>query len=119
MHDYMKTLMQGLMDWVLSVFATKEYVERQGYLTAVPDEYVTESELLAKGYLTEHQDISGKLDASALTEGINTALAQAKASGEFDGAPGYSPVRGTDYWTAADIATIKGYVDDAILGGAW
>ena len=39
-----------------------------------------------------------------------------------DGAPGaagYTPVRGTDYWTAADIAEIKGYVDAAILGGAW
>lgn len=35
------------------------------------------------------------------------------------GEAGYTPVRGTDYWTAADIATIKGYVDDAILGGAW
>lgn len=35
------------------------------------------------------------------------------------GADGYSPVRGTDYWTAADIAEIKSYVDDAILGGSW
>lgn len=35
------------------------------------------------------------------------------------GPAGYTPVRGTDYWTAADIATIKGYVDEAILGGAW
>lgn len=41
-----------------------------------------------KGYLTEHQDISGKLDASELPTAINTALAQAKASGEFDGAKG-------------------------------
>lgn len=35
------------------------------------------------------------------------------------GKNGYSPVRGTDYWTAADIAEIKSYVDDAILNGAW
>lgn len=35
------------------------------------------------------------------------------------GKDGYTPVRGTDYWTAADIAEIKGYVDEAILGGAW
>lgn len=55
-----------------------------------------------KGYLTEHQDISGKLDASALPTAINTALAQAKASGEFDGKDGKTPVRGTDYWTEAD-----------------
>ena len=35
------------------------------------------------------------------------------------GDAGYSPVRGTDYWTAADIAEIKSYVDEAILGGEW
>ena len=35
------------------------------------------------------------------------------------GEPGYSPVRGTDYWTPEDIAEIKSYVDDAILGGVW
>lgn len=40
------------------------------------------------GYLTQHQDISGKLDASELPTAINTALAQAAASGEFDGADG-------------------------------
>lgn len=39
---------------------------------------------------------------------IDTALAQAKASGEFDGedgadgADGKTPVKGTDYWTASD-----------------
>ena len=35
------------------------------------------------------------------------------------GDAGYTPRRGTDYWTQADIAEIKDYVDDAILGGAW
>lgn len=80
---------------------------------------------------------------------VETALAEAKASGEFDGEdgtsathtwegtvltitsasgtssadlkgePGKTPARGTDYWTEADIAQIKSYVDEAILGGAW
>lgn len=36
-----------------------------------------------------------------------------------DGADGRTPVRGIDYWTAADVAQIKGYVDEAILGGVW
>lgn len=89
------------------------------------------------GFLTEHQDISGKLDADKLPAAVEDALAQAKASGEFvgekgekgdkgdtgatgaTGANGYTPVKGTDYWTNADIAEIKSYVDDAILGGAW
>lgn len=29
------------------------------------------------------------------------------------------PVRGKHYWTEEDIAQIKAYVDEAILGGAW
>ncbi len=49
-----------------------------------------------KGYLTEHQDISGKLDASALPAAVNTALAQAKASGEFDGKDGQDGSPGKD-----------------------
>ena len=32
------------------------------FLTSVPSEYVTETELNAKRYLTQHQDISGKVD---------------------------------------------------------
>ncbi len=32
---------------------------------------------------------------------------------------GNTPVKGIDYWTDADKAEIKGYVDEAILGGAW
>ena len=40
------------------------------------------------GFLTEHQDISGKLDKEKLPEAIDDALAQAKESGAFDGKPG-------------------------------
>lgn len=60
-----------------------------------------------------------KLDASALPEAVSDALNQAKASGDFNGDPGYTPVKGVDYWTDADKAEIKSYVDTAILGGAW
>ena len=35
------------------------------------------------------------------------------------GEMGPKPVKGTDYWTEADKAEIKAYVDDAILGGKW
>ncbi len=35
------------------------------------------------------------------------------------GADGYTPQRGIDYWTDEDKTEIKGYVDEAILGGAW
>ena len=46
-----------------------------------------------------------KLDASALPEAINEALAQAKESGEFKGnpgEPGYTPVKGIDYFDGQD-----------------
>jgi len=66
------------------------------------------------GYLTEHQDISGKLDADKLPEAINNALAQAAESGEFNGEPGYSPVRGTDYWTPADQEAITEEVSNQL-----
>ena len=82
----------------------------EGYLTEVPSEYVTDDELEAKGYLTEHQDISGKLDADKLPEAIDDALAQAKASGEFDGEDGYTPVKGKDYFDGQDgVDGVDGY----------
>lgn len=39
-------------------------------LQSVPDEYVTETELSSKGYLTKHQDISGKQDKLIAGTGI-------------------------------------------------
>ena len=45
------------------------------------------------GYLVP-DDISGKLDTNKLPEAIDTALAQAKASGEFDGEQGIQGPKG-------------------------
>lgn len=62
-------------------------------------------------------------DAAADAANAKAAELQAKAdAGDFDGkngADGYTPVRGTDYWNDADKAEIKSYVAEAILGGAW
>ena len=60
-------------------------VDLSGYAT---EKWVQEGYQPKGEYLTEHQDISGKLDASKLPEAVNDALAQAKASGEFDGQNG-------------------------------
>lgn len=57
---------------------------------------------LSGGQKGQARDNIGALGTSELSGAINTALAQAKQSGEFDGADGYSPVRGTDYWTPED-----------------
>ena len=60
-------------------------VDLTGYAT---EQFVRDGYQPKGNYLTEHQDISGKLDASELPTAINTALAQAKVSGEFDGKDG-------------------------------
>lgn len=49
----------------------------------------------------------GRIDqlSEEIPSAIETALAEAKASGEFKGDkgdPGYTPQKGTDYWTNAD-----------------
>ena len=55
--------------------------------------------------------VKDKLSQSDLQTATDAALAQAKASGEFDGADGYTPVKGTDYWTDDDKAQM---VNDVI-----
>ena len=51
---------------------------------------------------------------SSLSSAINTALAQAKASGEFDGKDGKTPVKGVDYFTEAEKADMVVAVLEAI-----
>lgn len=97
-----------------------------GYITkAVSDlvnyykksEVYSKDEIDKKGFLTEHQDISGKLDANKLPEAINEALAQAKESGEFDGEDGKTAYeyaqdggfQGTETEFAEKLAFLMGY----------
>jgi hypothetical protein len=78
------------------------------------------------GYYTPSVDSAGNLTWTASKAGM-PSVSGANIKGPTgatgpagkDGANGTTPVRGTDYWTSADIAEIKGYVDDAILNGAW
>ena len=56
----------GFLTSVPSEYVTETELNAKGYLTSVPSEYVTETELNEKGYLTEHQDISGKADKSEI-----------------------------------------------------
>ena len=63
-------------------YATKEEIPTKiselendkKYLTKIPSEYVTETELNQKGYLTEHQDISGKADKTELHNHTNKTV---------------------------------------------
>ena len=78
------------------------------------------------GYYTPSVDAGGNLSWTASKTGmpaiaganIKGPKGDAGTSGE-PGRDGATPQRGVDYWTDADKAEIKSYVDDAILGGAW
>lgn len=69
-------------------------------------------------YLTPstQEDLSDYVQKTELSTAINTALAQAKASGEFDGKDGddgedgHTPVRGVDYYTEEDKAEFSAYI---------
>lgn len=67
-------------------------------------------ELVSKSHDHNNKDILDKLSDS------NGKL---QYNGSDVGLKGDTPVKGVDYWTAADIAEIKSYVDNAILGGEW
>ncbi len=67
------------------------------------------------------QILSAANEAVAVANGLREDANSGAFNGTDgkDGADGYTPVRGVDYWTDADKAEIKSYVDEAILGGAW
>ena len=64
-HDQYLTEHQDLSGYALKTeiptvpTKTSQITNDSGFLTSIPTEYVTETELNEKGYLTEHQDISG------------------------------------------------------------
>lgn len=56
--------------------------------------------------------LNKKLNITALDNAVQQALSEAKASGVFDGKdgepgdPGYTPIKGVDYWTEEDKSEI-------------
>lgn len=79
------------------------------------------------------ESLGDYLLSSELSSAIETALAEAKASGEFDGATGatgatgaqgekgedgYTPVKGVDYYTDADKAEWEAYIASELAAKA-
>ena len=60
-------------------YVTESELEAKKYLTEVPEEYVTDEELNAKGYLTEHQS----LDDYATTTYVDNAVAAVDVSDQL------------------------------------
>ena len=60
--------------------------------TTMPKPNLMQTDPTKGDFVKGKEAISKKLDAEKLPEAINTALAQAKASGEFDGKDGETPI---------------------------
>ena len=64
----------------LSAYAKLEDIpDTSKFITEVPEEYITEDELNAKGYLTQHQDLSGKSDVGHTHDNLYDAKGAAEA----------------------------------------
>ena len=62
-----------------------DFTNDKGFISSIPTEYVTETELNAKGYLTSHQDISGKADKTTVTALTNRVSANETAISTLNG----------------------------------
>ena len=79
-----------------------DFTNDAGYITMIPDEYVTEAELESKGYLTDHQDLSAyalkteipSIEGLATEKYVNDAVGKVDVSGQL-----------VDYAKSADVYT--------------
>lgn len=83
----------------------KHNIVKQLDLKYIPDIAFGTLDISKSGTITtiKYTDRDGNIQTSTISDGVK----------------GTTPVRGTDYWTDADKAEIKAYVDNAILGGVW
>ena len=92
------------------------------YLTSIPEEYVTETELNAKGYLTEHQDLSAyalkteipSLNGYATTEYVDNAIANVPSGGNVDLSNYYTKEETNALIPSTEGFATTQYVDNAV-----
>ena len=98
-HNQYLTEHQDLSDYALKTelpsvpTKTSQLTNDSGFITSIPSEYITETELSAKGYLTQHQDISGKVDkinGKGLSTNDYTTEEKNKLNGIEENANNYS-----------------------------
>ena len=89
----------GFLTSIPSEYITESELSSKGYLTSIPEEYITETELSSKGFITEHQDISGKVDkipGKGLSTNDYTSEEKEKLAGVSQNANNYSLPMATD-----------------------
>ena len=123
-HDQYLTEHQDLSDYALKTelptVPTKvsQLTNDSGFIKSIPSEYVTETELNAKKYLTAHQDISGKVD-KVEGKGLSTNDLTTELKSNYDAAYTHSQSAHfsgsyTDLKNKPTIPTVdvnKSYVD--------
>ena len=116
-------LTQAINSIDLSAYAKKTDIpDVSRYLTEIPEEYVTETELNAKGYLTEHQDLSAyalkteipSLDGYATTEYVDNAIANVPSGGTVDLTNYYTKEETNALIPSTDGLATTEYVDNAV-----
>ena len=116
-------LTQAINSIDLSAYAKKTDIpDVSRYLTSIPEEYVTETELNAKGYLTEHQDLSAyalkteipSLDGYATTEYVDNAIANVPSGGNVDLSNYYTKAETNALIPSTEGLATKEYVDNAV-----
>ena len=119
-------LTQAINSIDLSAYAKKTDIpDVSGYLTSIPEEYVTETELNAKGYLTEHQDLSAyalkteiptvpSLDGYATTEYVDNAIANVPSGGNVDLSNYYTKAETNALIPSTEGLATEEYVNNAV-----
>ena len=89
---------------------TSELTNDSGFLTSIPEEYVTETKLTSKGYLTEHQS----LDGYAKTEYVDSKTTLEETIFE-----GVASDTLNDYWTHCSLVDGEGcwVIDKEVIIG--
>ena len=78
---------KGYLTAIPDEYVTETELNAKNYLTTVPEEYITENELNSKGYLTQHQDLSNYAKKSDVPEVINN-LTSASTTAALSAAQG-------------------------------
>ena len=95
------------------------------YLSSIPEEYVTETELNAKGYLTQHQDLSAyalkteiptvpSLDGYATIQYVDNAIANVPSGGNVDLSNYYTKAETNALIPSTEGLATTEYVDNAV-----
>ena len=93
-------------------YVTNTELDSKGYLTAIPDEYVTESELAAKGYITTLKTVNGESligEGDIVIQGGNDGYTKEEADAKFQPKGEYLTAIPDNYITEDEL-NAKGYL---------